>query len=314
MDQRRLGALADAMQPVFIVGAPRSGSSLLYRTLQHHPSFLCHNADGGVNLQETDIVSLLPSVTTFDRKRHRKLVQYLLRNEQAVNAFVESIAPHQGEQPAPDSRLGRLVERVRRRLGRRESTDVTIVRNFFAIAKQARGTERLVEKTPHHIEHLSLFRQAFPSAQFLYIYRHPVEVYSSYRRRADVDPKATWARLTPREFVELYGRMSRVAIAEAKRHSDLLLVSYERFVQEPAAAFAEVCAFLGEPFVERALAPREQAEYRIDPHLFGEITTDTKDWRDYASEAEAAEIEDRLTDVMRHWGYGRLTTASVLSP
>lgn len=316
MDQREIDRRARRMRPVFIVGAPRSGSSLLYRTLQHHPSFRCANAEDGMNLHETDIVAHLYNLPWFKREQPRTLWGYMLKDVGRFDAFLASIEPLKTRVRNVrriDERLERdlpargLIERYYLRYDR-------IVRNYFVHAHEARGCGRLVEKTPHHIAHVDLFRAAFPNARFLYIHRHPIDVYSSYRRRAQVDPRAEWARLSPDEFIELYGGMSSRAIDEARGAADVLLVPYEEFTAEPRSSFAGICSFLDEPFVADALEVDEQRDdYEIDPHLFGEITTDTKDWRDYVSEDEAAHVETELAEVMDAWRYERYASPEAVS-
>lgn len=308
-DQREIDRRAQELRPVFIVGAPRSGTSLLYRTLQRHPSFRVPNASEGMDLQESDIVAHLENLPWFNRERPRTLVRFLLGDVEHIDAFLASIRPLAARVATLrtwDRRLTDLTRgRVEVHLPRRPARFDRVVRNFFVVAHDARGPQRLVEKTPHHVAHLDLFRAAFPRARFLYIHRHPVDVYSSYRRRGEIDERAEWARLSPPEFVDLHGRMSRLAADEADRADDLLLVSYERFVREPEACFRRVCDFLEEPFVPEALTLEEEdpSRWRIDPHLFQSITTSTKDWRDHISEEDAAVVETGLADVIARWGY-----------
>jgi Sulfotransferase family len=67
-----------------------------------------------------------------------------------------------------------------------------VLRSYF-FAWQARGCPRLVEKTPTNIRRLPKLARTFPAGRFLYIHRHPVDVFTSYRRRAAVDPDAAGA-------------------------------------------------------------------------------------------------------------------------
>lgn len=298
------------MRPVFIVGAPRSGSSLLYRTLQRHPSFRCPHADGGLNLQETDIVRHLPDLPWFKRGQPRRLWQYMLRDAERFDEFlrlIEPLKPRARRFRAWDERLQR-VSRGRLALSRRLADDEEVIRAFFVIAKEARGPERLVEKTPHHVAHVDLFRRAFPQARFLYIHRHPVDVYSSYRRRAQEDSNADWARLSVDEFVDLYGEMSEAAQEESVR-PDVQMVPYERFVAQPEDAFGAICTFLDEPFVVEALEVErpDATRWKPDPLLFAEITDGTKDWSEYVTVDEAREVEARLAEVMQGWHYDPYT-------
>lgn len=312
MDRKEIDKAAANMEPVFIVGAPRSGSSLLYRTLQLHPSFRCEKAEEGLNLQESDIVRHLPNLPWFNEERPRTLRQFMLGDDDRYRQFLELVQPLKPRA----MRVRRWDQRLRRRTGgrvglsRRFAPDAAVVRAFFVLAKAARGPERLVEKTPHHVEYLWVFRKAFQDARFLYIHRHPIDVFSSYRRRAQADPNAEWAQLTEPEFVELYGTMSVRAQAEA-RSGDLMLVPYEQFTIDPEDSFASVCEFLDEPFIESALQVEDpdMNRWKPDPLLFAQITPDTKDWSEYITDVEARRIETALREVMEGWGYRPYTDA-----
>ena len=49
--------------------------------------------------------------------------------------------------------------------------------------QKARGVNRILEKTPAAIYHLPEINATFPCAKKLFIHRHPIDVFTSYRRR-----------------------------------------------------------------------------------------------------------------------------------
>jgi hypothetical protein len=133
-----------------------------------------------------------------------------------------------------------------------------------------------------------------------------VDVFSSYRRRAAADPGAAWAaRTTPTAFCDAYrtsfGRVRRWT----RSHRNLAMVRYEAFTTDPGETFAELCGFLGEPFDPAAIEEPDPdyGRWRGDPHLWAEIVTSTKDWRDHMTSDEAALVQDHLADVMDELGY-----------
>jgi hypothetical protein len=133
-------------------------------------------------------------------------------------------------------------------------------------------------------------------------------VYSSYRRRGEVDPRAYWARIEPDEFCRLYARNTMRALDELNaRPGSISLIRYERLTSEPREELGSICAFLGEPFEERLIDnARDEdnwAHWERSSRLYGEITTHTKDWRDFVSPAGAAVIQGTLRRVMVRLGY-----------
>jgi hypothetical protein len=186
-----------------------------------------------------------------------------------------------------------------------------IVRTYFRRAAAARGVTRLIEKTPNHIKYVGELDIAFPRARYLYIHRHPVDVYASYRRRSLVNARR-WANQTVTGFCQSYGGSALRAIECAtQRPESFLMISYDRLTLEPSAEMRTICQFLGEPFEPTMLLPPESRdELTQDPHLFRPIAQTTKDWRDYLSETDAARIEDTLGSCMDALGYAGYTVAS----
>lgn len=300
---RRLLAISATMKgssPVFIVGEARSGTSILYRTLQRHSSFRPLRT----NLVETEIFSHLRRTFLFGTTYPESLIRFMLDDEVVYRDFLGSI------------RVIRVVNAlaVGLNLMFRDRSDVVwyanlnhlLLRSYFFHAARARGCRRLVEKTPTNTIHLHRLWRTFPRAQFLYVYRHPVDVFSSYRRRAADDPAAGWAaRLTPEDFCKAYRASIERVISWTHGHGNLRMIRYEDFTRQPASEFQQICEFLREPYEPQALIERrpDLGRWRGDPHLWGEIVPVTKNWRDYIREDEAEVIQSALSDVMARLGY-----------
>ena len=288
-----------AASPVFIIGEARSGSSLLYRTLQKHPSF----RPKVQNLVETQAFAHLRRTFLFSLEYPDTFRRFMLDDPCAYAAFLRSIRPARVA-----SALAAPVNYVVRDPAMwwwLATLNHLVLRSYFFFAWQARGCARLVEKTPTNVVHLPKLARAFPAGRFLYIHRHPVDVFSSYRRRAAVDPGAGWADLTLERFCSVYRHRTSLALDWAGRHDNLHLVRYEQLTGDPPAAFRPLCAFLQEPYVAEALeepAPNPD-RWPVDRHLWGGIVQQTKQWRDYLSDTEAAALQERLAPVMAALGH-----------
>jgi hypothetical protein len=285
--------------PVFIVGEARSGTSLLYRTLQKLPMFRPHT----LNLVETDVFSHLRRTFMFSADYPDTLIRFMLEDRASWNAFLATIRPLR----AWSLLLAPANYVLRKRVGWLAYPNLhhLVLRAYFFHAWRARGCSRLLEKTPTNTPNLPVLARAFPHARFLYIHRHPIDVFTSYRRRASVDPQAKWARLGVDEFCRRYETATERAVAWRARHKNLHFVSYEGLTREPEPAFRRVCEFLAEPFVAEALEEREPDPERwpVDPHLWSGIVERTKRWQDFIDDAEATEIQRRLGPTMAALGY-----------
>jgi GT2 family glycosyltransferase len=145
--------------------------------------------------------------------------------------------------------------------------------------------------------------------------RHPLDVYSSYRRRLGValqtepadSPSVRWLQsVGPLTFSRAY----EATIAEADRlAARLLLIRYEDFTATPPDTFARICSFIDEPYDASCVAQRTPGldSWRQDPLLSGPIKENDKLWSDYIDHSMGRGIEDRLANTMRHLGYARYT-------
>jgi hypothetical protein len=300
---RRLLAISAQMKassPVFIVGEARSGTSILYRTLQKHTSF----RPRAMNLVETEIFSHLRRTFLFRGSYPRSLIRYMLDDEVAYREFLESIDVIRFASAL--AVVPNLLFRDRSDFLWYANLNPLLLRSYFFHAANARGCRRLVEKTPTNTANIHRLWRTFPQARFLYIHRHPVDVFSSYRRRARDDPAAVWARqLSPADFCRGYERSVQRVLRWSETHDDLLMVRYEHFTRQPAREFRVICEFLQEPFEPQAvLEPNpDPGRWQGDPHLWGDIVPVTKDWRDHMSASEAEVIQSALSDTIKRLGY-----------
>jgi hypothetical protein len=301
--------------PVLIVGAPRSGTSLLYRILQKHSSFKLHGDDISVNLVESNIFS-----KPYNLSEPNKL-NYLLNKQEIYDKF---IAATQGIRQYQNLLAAQFIFR---KLYRKEKfswfRNITwkitlsdlLIATFFSYAKQARGIKRILEKTPSAIYHLPEIKATFPQAKLLFIHRHPLDVFTSYKRRLETSKSLNlkpselrWLEISAERFCSEYESSIALALKERDANPErFLLIPYAELVNQAEKTIEMVCKFLGEAYEAECLVQNEKqtTSWQIDPHLFGEIQKATKNWQDFIDETEAQWLENRLQDVMLQLGYPR---------
>jgi hypothetical protein len=299
-DVLRISSEMALRSPVFIIGEARSGTSILYRTLQKHPAFRPREID----LTETHIFDLIRRTFMFRPDYPEPLRRYMLYDASAYREFLRSIRIVRAVSLA--NVLPNLLIRDPGRTMWHLNLGRLLLRSYFFHAARARACNRIVEKTPTNSRHIQSLTDAFPRARLLYVHRHPVDVFSSYRRRAKDDPDASWADISIDEFIRSYGAsVYRVLRWIQAGHKNLLLVRYESFTQDPGSAFERICRFLGERFDTSAVHEDQpqHGRWRGDPHLWGAIVPATKDWHSYATSDEAKRIQLGLCDLMKSLGY-----------
>ena len=295
--------------PVFIVGTARSGTSLLYRTLLQHPDFSIPE----MCLEESKIFHLAINVSRLQRRRGSPY-KYMLGDDEQYKLFIESINKLTARQKALSQipRYRRLCQRLP--ILWNISGGAKVVRQFFLYAQRARGGSRIVEKTPSHVQYVDQIIRTYPDARLLFITRHPVDVFTSYRRRYQVERKlgkqAEWLKTDLDEFTSTY----RLDVEAGLQHVDLspenvAVVSYENFTTFPGREFKRICDFIGAPFVEEPVREGCDAlsSWKPDQYLAKPVSPSTKDWNDYATKEEAAMLEEALSELLDRLGYERYT-------
>lgn len=286
--------------PVFIVGEARSGTSVLYRTLQKHTSF----APKTIDLTETEVFALLHRVFMFHARYPEQLLKFMLRDRDRWTEFLRSIRPCRVINGILLP-INLLIRRPPRWLWYANLHHLTL-RSFLWHARSARRCPRLVEKTPTNTPHLQHLKHTFPNGRFLYVHRHPVNVLASYRRRAQNDPGARWADIGIADFCGEYERSTSAVLSWLDAGADdLLMVGYENFTSDPETSFREICGFLDERFEQEALIENDPdpRKWRGDPLLWGPIVTTSDLWRDHVSKIEVNSIQSRLAPLMRRLGH-----------
>jgi hypothetical protein len=241
---------------LFIVGSPRTGSTLLRHVLNRSPQ-VC-----------------LASETHFLKSARRfrlgpRLAEASTTPPPDRQAAVTSItADLFGPRFWPW--LGRNVER-QAFIERLLATDLSQRALFdlllqLYVERQCAGRPVTIrgEKTPDHIYGLSTLAEWFPDARFIHTFRDPRAIYASRIVRSEAGKRGMKARL-PRVPARLLdpilaplevAETSRVWLDAARlhhRHAPLLadryrLVRFEDLVMQPEATVRGICEFIGIPY------------------------------------------------------------------
>lgn len=301
-------SLNKSPQPVFIFGTPRSGTTLLYRLIQRHPVFRTINAPA------VDDVSLVES-NFFARyglqEKQNELFKYLLQDFDAFTSFRRKTILLRWWQQLfkhfEESAYKQYSAEQRKSLYR-FSGGALLAKKYFSLSLKVRGAQRVVEKTPMHIFRLPEIFAAFPNAKCIYVMRHPIDIFSSYKKRATWD-SSSWLRIPIETFIKRY--KNGIATAQRWRNShpdQMYIVRFEDLTLEPTKELERICAYLHIPYSpEMQTITKKERPNLKDHFVFEPITpsTATKNWRDYLSNKDAKNIEDSLSSLLEEFGYPR---------
>ncbi|HMP77038.1 MAG TPA: sulfotransferase [Kiritimatiellia bacterium] len=294
--------------PVFVFGVPRSGTTLLFRTLLRHSAFRPARPAPGATLIESKVFQYAHADNVY-------LARLLASDPDAYPRYLRGTALARAVNrtlaaPPVHAGVARLPGALRATLWR-GTGQARLVRKFFALLREAQGCRRVLEKTPIHYRYLPEIRATWPAARYIWIHRHPLDVYSSYLRRGRDELPLTpaqgrrWLAVDAPEFTRRWrDGVQRMQAALREQPGNHYRIAYEAFVAAPREVFRTLCAFLGIPFEEQCVigGQRSLADPR-DPLLSSAITAKPKAWQRFLAPAIAMEIQNALQPEMQSLGY-----------
>jgi hypothetical protein len=222
-----------------IVGAPRSGTTLLRLMLDAHPA-----------LAIPPETHFLPACAELEQSGHGTA-------EQLIEAVTRSPLP----MPTwPDFGLDASAYAASVRGSPRPFSVRSGVRQFYRMYAQKHGKDRTGDKTPPYVKHIAQISALLPEARFIHIIRDGRGVIASLREMwfapsRDVAALAVYWR----DFVTA----GRTAAAGGY---PVLEVRYEELLEAPDVQLRRVCAFIGLDFDAAMLAYYERAAERLEEH------------------------------------------------
>ncbi len=266
-----------AAPATFIVGHPRSGTSLLRALLDGHPDlmvlpFETHLFDwaksGDPVRSLLDRTRLWPTL-----HRHRPSIP----REDVEGVLTRAL----GQARDPRARLLALVEGWRELMGARSDT-------------------RWVEKTPRHLYEATTLLEWFPAdVRILAMRRDPRDVIASALKQK---PSRAIFQMA------LTGRLAHRVVSEHEEDSRFSVITYERLVRDPVSTMRTVCRFLDVPYDPVVVTPTVLgAEYsgnsRFDDTLKGVSEAAVGRYRDVLSGPRLERAEALLAPVLSAGGY-----------
>jgi len=276
-----MAALRMGNGPIFIVGAPRSGTKLFRDMLSAHPRLSFP--------PESHFIP--PFYRAFgdpaDEKEAVQLAKAILRYSW-VWSWRLSLEP---EQLAGQRSFAGLTAEIFEAWARRE------------------GKPRWGDKTPGYVREIPLVLSLFPDAQFLHVYRDGRDVARSVLPMNWSPGNAFCAAELWRDSVRA-GRAAGRTLPEGR----YMEVRYERLVSDPEPVMRDVCDFLGEDFdsdVTRPKRPRGELRAAHLPPLEATpvetrhqvSTARVGSWRTEMRRRDVATVEAVAGELLTELGY-----------
>lgn len=209
------------IDPVFIVGMPRSGTTLLQGILSNTGKYFP-----------------MPETHFFSR------VAYAL--------------PESGFSDKDRKRIRRkLIRKSRIKVDEKTLLNLDSQKEVFEYVLGLFNPDKkttFLEKTPRHVFFYSKILRYYPKAKFICMIREPKNIVSS-RLRRNLKQKKSVIRLSL-----LYNKIA-AAILDIKGKDNVMLVRYEDLTDENESSLKNICKFLTIPydsqFLKNVVAPKE---------------------------------------------------------
>ncbi|WP_344141802.1 sulfotransferase [Streptomonospora arabica] len=274
-----------AERPIFVIGCPRSGTTLLQLMLHAHPRLAIppetrfmldvyrRRAEFGDLKDGANRRRLAEAVTGPRNTRYRDLK---LDRDETVAAIVDG-------PPTVGSALGAVLRQYARRFGK----------------------ERWGDKRPGYYQAVDELRRMFPHAQFVHLIRDGRDCVGSLKqmpwyKQTSYHAISTWA-----EAID-YGRTAVRRLGPDTFHQ----LRYEDLVADPARELSALCDFLGEEFDPAMCEPRRVAKSAVPKFKTWHSNTSrdvnassSGSWQDRLDPWEAALAEAVLGRRLRENGY-----------
>lgn len=250
----------------FLVGCPRSGTTLLQSMLYAHPDIY--------SFPETHFFKVLfgigEKVTNWQDPRDliRRLRQIGFTTLRPLGIFDnwQRAKAWQDMRTLPNFDSADIAKLTSLRQNAQAFVE------FIDAASAGANCQIWIEKTPDHLFCIRQIQQYIPEAIFVHIIRNGPDTVASLVDAGRRYP-AVWGKDSP-VLIKLAIRRWKIALRESLKYRNdarHYMVHYEDLVSSPAKVLTELCAFLGCTFDERMVQNHSEKA--------GELIHDHEHWK-----------------------------------
>lgn len=250
-------------RPIFIVGAPRSGTTLLQYILRSHPGISMPTGESHF------MIPLYRNAGKFGDLRQIENVRRVLHEMYRISAnFLDTDL--QG--------MKFDIQELSRELQEQGCDTIPdIIAGLFEKNARGEGKERWGDKTPYYILHMKAIIDMFPDAKFIHIIRDGRDsALSMFKRKYDFNVYNTYhAAKYWQQYVEVGQKSGRELGSEA-----YFEIRYEDILTDAVSSLKRLCGFLEEEYSDALVNFRVSTEPGKTPLLQKPIQKDNiEKWR-----------------------------------
>ncbi len=234
--------------PIFIVGCPRSGTTVLASILNRHSKI--------ASATETHFFNFV-SKNNYDWKHFDLNTFKRLLEESRISDFTSLIKAEE------ETLIQKFIENTMDKSQSKLDPDDFYKKQVFDVLMNSllekRNKTRFCEKTPQHLYNIQEILKLYPKAKFIHLIRDGRDTVNSllkmpWRPDGLVNNARFWI-----QYIKL-GQDLTKQLGELP--DNLLTIKYEELLNEPNASLKQICEFIGEKF-ETKILQESQSDVEI---------------------------------------------------
>lgn len=220
--------------PIFIVGCPRSGTTVLASVLNRHAKI--------ASATETHFFNFV-SKNNYDWKHFDLDAFKRLLDESRISDFTSLIKV--GEEALIQQFMNSTADKSESKLEVDDFYKKQVFDILMNTLLEKRNKTRFCEKTPQHLHNVQEILRLYPKAKFIHIVRDGRDTVNSLLKM----PWRPDGLVNNARFWIQYIRLGQELSKQMEPYPDsFLTVKYEDLLKKPNACVKQICEFVGEKF------------------------------------------------------------------
>jgi hypothetical protein len=273
--------------PFFIIGPPRSGTTLVAEILSQHSKV-------HISLETHYFEEVYPILENKSSLPSRKIAEIIINankkhlSEQQIKSYWDK---------------GNSVTELAEFIEKEANTLTSPLTAYLKYQARRRNKTMYGEKTPRHVFHLDKIKKFYPDSSVIFVVRDGRDFLASYKKKHGPERPNDQPPLYHPVITSLMWRKAIQRILDHQNDCNTYTIKYEQLVTAPEKEIKQLCNFLQLDFKPEMLSPNINntlyssschKQRQISTGSIGKWQTELSDEEVYIFQQIAGEQEEKL--------------------